>query len=70
MSQSLGNRIFELRKARGWSQQALANLVGVAQNQISRWEGGTEAPRKKSLEALAAAFGITVTELIGDEAPA
>ena len=52
----VGQRIKELRTTfgvGGLSQEALAKMVGVATNTISRWETGIYRPTLKDLDALA-----------------
>lgn len=34
------NEILRIRKRLGWSQQRLADAVGVARNSVARWERG------------------------------
>jgi transcriptional regulator with XRE-family HTH domain len=49
---------------RGWSQQALADRVGVARNTIARLETGNRRPSFAMLERLARAFGVSLAELL------
>jgi len=56
-------RIRELRSQygkEGLSQEALAQLVGVATNTISRWETGTYQPTLDDLEKLARALRVSI----------
>jgi len=53
-----------LRKKRGLSQAQLAELVGVEQPTIQRWEKGTRAPDLDSLAGLAKALGVTPGALL------
>jgi transcriptional regulator with XRE-family HTH domain len=58
-------RIRELRTAygkTGLSQEALAKMVGVATNTISRWETGTYEPTLDDLEKLARSLGVSILE--------
>lgn len=48
------NRIHETRERFGLSQHQLADLLGVAQPTISRWETGIHMPTKRDLLALEA----------------
>lgn len=48
-----------LRKKRGFSQAKLAELVGVEQPTIQRWEKGKRLPDLDSLQALARALGVS-----------
>lgn len=65
------NRIKELRKNFGYSQQKLADLLGdeVTQTAVSQWESGKTAPRPARQAQLAEIFGVSVDELMGREKP-
>lgn len=56
------------REARGLKQEQLAELVGVAQATIQRWENGKREPKHADLENLALHLGVTVAQLFGGEA--
>ena len=59
-----GNSLLrEARLGRGWSQQALADLVGTIPNIISRWENGTTFPSPYFRQRLCVVFGKTPAEL-------
>lgn len=60
----LCDRIKELRKASGYSQQQLAMKLHLTQGAISQWERGTTYPAADQLVSLAAVFGISVDELL------
>jgi transcriptional regulator with XRE-family HTH domain len=63
------NRIEELRKKLGLSQEALADVVGVDKTAVSHWENGIARPDMSRLPAVAAALGVSVDALIrGEEA--
>jgi transcriptional regulator with XRE-family HTH domain len=62
----LGDRIVQLRADKKMSQPSLAKLVGITQPSLSRIEANITFPKKTTLEKLAQAFGITVSELMGD----
>ena len=67
MPQSLGTFIRERRQDLGLTQDELADRIGgsVRQAEISRLEGGAVAlPRRKRLEALAAALEVSLGELL------
>ena len=61
--QTLGQRIRELRVRRGWSQQQLADKVGVRQKQISSYERNVNTPSGEIFIALADAFDISLDYL-------
>lgn len=58
----VGSRIRAIRAARGLSQAALAELVGVRQHRLSEWETGVILPSPSSLERLAEALGCRWTD--------
>lgn len=55
--------LHELRTNAGLSQDDLAELVGVSQPTISRWEDGTMTPNTDKLRSLAKALGVTIEDL-------
>ncbi|MCQ5129974.1 helix-turn-helix domain-containing protein [Butyricicoccus faecihominis] len=65
------NRIKELRKIFGYSQQKLADLLGdeVTQTAVSQWESGRTAPRPARQAQLAEIFGVSEDELMGRVKP-
>lgn len=60
-------RLTALRKARGLTQQSLADQVGLAVLQIRRYEGGTSQPALDVIRRLAIALGISADMLVFDE---
>jgi len=59
-----GELIAKRRKDMGWSQAELAEQIHVTDKAISRWETGRGMPALDSIEPLADALGISVSELI------
>ncbi|WP_033074306.1 helix-turn-helix domain-containing protein [Sphingopyxis sp. MWB1] len=59
----LAARLRRLREERGLSLAGLATLAGLSKPSIWAWETGKTAPRIKSLQAVAAALGVTDEEL-------
>ena len=62
---SLGKRIAHYRKDRKLSQAELGAIIGIYNNYISRIENGRIVPSILTLARLAAAFGVTIDELVG-----
>ena len=60
------NRIYNLRTAKGLSQKELADLVGVSDKAVSKWENGKAVPRLKTVEKAAEVLGVTPAELLYD----
>ena len=66
---TLGQRIQELRKGLGLSQEALGERMGVSRQAISKWEGDQTIPELDKLISLSKLFGLTVGQLLGVEQP-
>lgn len=62
-------RLVQLRKARGMSQEELAEKVGVSRQAVSKWETGDAQPDYVKLMALADALGVSLDDLCGREPP-
>lgn len=67
---TLGQRIQELRKQKGLSQEGLGELLGVSRQAISRWEMDGAVPEVDKLIAMSKLFGVTLNHLLGVEEPA
>ena len=63
----IGNRIAELRKARGLTQTELARRLKVSYQAVSKWENGKNLPDFGIIDSLAEELGVTMTELLGLE---
>ena len=64
----LNEKIQELRKQKGLTQEELAASLFVSRTAISKWESGRGYPNIDSLKAIAKFFGVTIDELLsGDE---
>ena len=61
-------KLQELRKQKGITQEKLAESLYVSRTAISKWESGRGYPNIDSLKSIAKFFGITIDELLsGDE---
>ncbi|MBA3487736.1 MAG: helix-turn-helix transcriptional regulator [Lysobacter sp.] len=67
---ALGRRIAERRKAQGITQVQLAEALGVAQQTMAHYEGGTVRVAIALLPPLAKALDVSIEELIGKDAKA
>jgi transcriptional regulator with XRE-family HTH domain len=63
LRQSFGDRVRQLRRDGGISQEDFADACGFARSYMSRIERGTSNLSLDGIERLAVAFGITVEEL-------
>ena len=60
-------KLQELRKQRGLTQEELAASLYVSRTAISKWESGRGYPNIESLKAIAKFFSVTVDELLSTE---
>ena len=61
-------KLQELRKRKGLTQEELAECLFVSRTAISKWESGRGYPNIDSLKAIAKFFGVTIDQLLsGDE---
>jgi len=65
MHLNLGNKIRELRRRDGRTQDALAEALGVTAQAVSRWESGGSYPDVELMPAIANYFHISIDELFG-----
>lgn len=65
----LGNKLYELRKQAGLSQEAFAEKLGVSRQAVSKWECGASLPDTDNLITIANLYNISLDELIGRPAP-
>lgn len=65
----LGENIRALRKARGLSQQELAERLHVVRQTVSKWEQGLSVPDADMLVRLAECLEVSVEELLGAPKP-
>ena len=65
---TLGQNIQNARKAKGMSQETLAEKIGVSRQALGKWEKDTALPGLDNLQALAAELGVGVDALLGAQA--
>lgn len=63
----IGNKIMELRKKGGLSQEELAEKVGVARQTISKWELGETSPDLRQAKELSKIFNVSLDELTDND---
>lgn len=66
---TFAEKLIELRKSKGWSQEELGDKLGVTRQTISKWELGSTTPEMEKIAALSELFNITTDELIKGKAP-
>jgi XRE family transcriptional regulator, regulator of sulfur utilization len=69
LNDAVAARIRELRLAKGWSQEELAEEAELSRDAIARIERGARAPRLDTLDMIAEAFGISLPVILSFEQP-
>lgn len=64
---TFGEKVQALRRARGWTQEQLAEQIGVSRQSLSKWESNTTAPDTERVVALSRLFGVTTDYLLLEE---
>lgn len=64
MNVEIAQRLAELRRERGFSQEGLAEQLGLSRQAVSKWERAESAPDMGNLIALADLYGVTLDELL------
>ena len=67
---TFSEKLITLRAGRGWSQERLAQELGITRQAVGRWEKGSGLPDAKSLMALARVFGVEAEWLLDEDADA
>ena len=62
-----GAYLASLRKGRDMTQQQVADILGVSNKTVSKWESGAGLPDIGALPALAALYGVTADDILAGE---
>ncbi len=65
----LGQRLYELRRKQGLSQEQLAEKIGVSRQTVSKWESDQSTPDLERLMALSHFYNLSLDELVGNTQP-
>lgn len=63
---TFSEKLLELRRKEGLSQEQLADRLGVTRQSVSKWESGAAAPELNKLVALSDLFSVSVDYLVKD----
>lgn len=63
----LADKIIRLRKKNGWSQEELAEKMGISRQAVSKWESAQTVPELEKILQLGELFGVTTDYLLKDE---
>ena len=58
------NRLYQLRKQKGFSQEELASRLNVSRQTVSKWEVGDSTPDMEKLIAMSDLFGVSLDNLV------
>ncbi len=67
MNIEIANRLVNLRKTNGLSQEALAEKLGISRQAVSKWERAEASPDTDNLILLAKIYKISLDELLSSE---
>lgn len=61
------DKLIQLRKKAGWSQEELADQMNVTRQSVSKWEGAQSVPDLEKMIRLSELFGVSTDYLLKDE---
>lgn len=65
--QTIGEKIYNIRKQKGVSQEGLALELGVARQTVSKWEMDATQPTLENVESMCKFFGVNASYFFGNE---
>ena len=65
----IGENIRALRKARGFTQEQLADMLGISFQAVSKWENNANTPDISLLPMIAKALGTSIDQLFSENNP-
>ena len=63
---TFSEKLMQLRRQKGWSQEELGEKLDVTRQTVSKWELGSTTPEMEKLIAMSELFGISIDELVKD----
>lgn len=69
MNIDIANRLYELRKKSNFSQEELAEKIGVSRQAVSKWERAEASPDTDNLILLSKLYGVSMDELLTTNEP-
>jgi len=60
------DKIIELRKERGWSQEELGNKLDTSRQTISKWESGQTTPEMNKLLEISKIFNVSIDRILNN----
>lgn len=66
---TFGEKLQYLRKEQNWTQEQLADQIGISRQSLSKWELGAATPDTEHVVRLSRLFGVSTDTLLLDDAP-
>lgn len=63
----LADKITQLRKKNGWSQEELANMMKISRQAVYKWESNQATPDIEKIIQLSSLFGVTIDSLLKED---
>lgn len=67
MNIEIANSLYKLRKKNGFSQEELAEKIGVSRQAVSKWERSESSPDTENLIALSKIYGVKIDDMLNEE---
>lgn len=67
MNVEIANKLVNLRKSSGLSQEELAHKIGVSRQAVSKWERAESSPDTDNLIALSKIYNVSIDELLNTD---
>ena len=67
MNIEIANRLVQLRKQKGYSQEELADKLGISRQAVSKWERAEASPDTDNLICLAKLYGVSLDDLLNSD---
>lgn len=64
---TFGEKLQQLRKKQGWTQEELAERITISRQALSKWELGTAIPDTENVLQISKLFGVSTDYLLNDE---
>ncbi|MDD4164683.1 MAG: helix-turn-helix domain-containing protein [Eubacteriales bacterium] len=69
MNTEIANRLYQYRKRSNFSQEELADKLGISRQAVSKWERAEASPDTDNLINLAKLYGVSLDDLINNDPP-
>ena len=67
MNIEIADRLVKMRKKKGYSQEELADKLGLSRQAVSKWERAEASPDTDNLICLAKLYNVSIDELLSTE---